>query len=59
MEYIQGEELKKYFDTQERFELQHLVRIMCDILDALHHAHRNGVVHPDIKPANIMMERAR
>jgi tRNA A-37 threonylcarbamoyl transferase component Bud32 len=55
MEFIQGKELKKYFESRQRFELPQIVRIMCDILDALDHAHRNGVVHRDIKPANIMI----
>ena len=55
MEFIKGKDLQKYFDSEERFDLQRLVRIMCDVLDALDHAHRNGVVHRDIKPGNIMI----
>ena len=55
MEYIKGKELKHYFDASERFEMKHFVRIMCEILDALDHAHRNRVYHRDIKPANIMI----
>ena len=55
MEYIKGTELKKFFERQERFDLPRIVRIMSEILDALEHAHRNGVVHRDVKPANIMI----
>ena len=55
MEFIKGNELRTYFDSRQRFALADIVRIMCDILDALDHAHRNGVVHRDIKPANIMI----
>ena len=55
MEFIRGIELRKYFESQQRFPLAHVVRIMCDMLDALDHAHRNGVVHRDVKPANIMI----
>ncbi|MGH8665666.1 MAG: serine/threonine protein kinase, partial [Burkholderiales bacterium] len=55
MEYIKGKELRKYFESDQRFDLAQTVRIMCDVLDALDHAHRNGVVHRDIKPANIMI----
>ena len=57
MEFISGNELKKYFDTKEQFSIADIVRIMTDILDALEHAHRNGVVHRDIKPANIMVTK--
>ena len=55
MEFIRGNELRQYFESQQRFLLKHIARIMCDVLDALDHAHRNGVVHRDIKPANIMI----
>ena len=55
MEFVRGHELRTYFESQQRFPLAHIVLIMCDILDALDHAHRNGVVHRDIKPANIMI----
>jgi serine/threonine protein kinase len=55
MEFIKGNELRKHFESQQRFALANIVRIMCEILDALDHAHRNGVVHRDIKPANIMI----
>ena len=55
MEFVRGRELRTYFESQRRFPLAHIVPIMCDILDALDHAHRNGVVHRDIKPANIMI----
>jgi serine/threonine protein kinase len=55
MEFIKGKDLRNYLDSEERFDLQRLVRIVCDVLDALDHAHRNGVVHRDIKPANIMI----
>ena len=55
MEFITGNELRKYFDSRQRFPLAHVVRIMCEILDALDHAHRNGVVQSDIKHANIMI----
>jgi serine/threonine-protein kinase len=55
MEFIKGNELRRYFESQQRFDLAQIVRIMGEILDALDHAHRNGVVHRDIKPANIMI----
>jgi len=55
MEFIKGRELKDYFDANERFAVKDVERIMGEILSALEHAHRNGIVHRDMKPANIIL----
>jgi len=55
MEYIEGRELKDYFDKNERFPLNEVVRLMSQLLDALDVAGRKGVVHRDIKPSNIIL----
>jgi eukaryotic-like serine/threonine-protein kinase len=55
MEFIKGRELKDHFDANERFPTKEVERIMCELLDALNHAHSNGVVHRDMKPANIIL----
>lgn len=55
MEFVQGRELKDAFDSDERIPLQMVGRVMDQLLDALEHAHRNGVTHRDIKPANIIL----
>src|SRR5277367_2538817 len=55
MEYVEGRELKSYFDAIERFEMKDVVRIMGQLLDALDYSHMNGVVHRDVKPANIII----
>src|SRR5687768_1478109 len=56
MEFIDGRELKHYFDAEQRFELKDAVRIMGELLDALEFAHSAGVIHRDIKPANVMLD---
>ncbi|MBI3373961.1 MAG: protein kinase [Betaproteobacteria bacterium] len=56
MEFIKGKELKSFFDANERFELKEVVRIMCELLDALEKAHNAGIIHRDIKPANVMID---
>jgi serine/threonine-protein kinase len=58
MEFIQGRELKDYFDANERFELEKAFRLMIELLDALDFAHEAGIVHRDIKPANVMIDAA-
>ena len=55
MEYIKGRELKDYFQANERFAPADIVRIMTQMLSALGYSHRAGVVHRDVKPANIFL----
>jgi serine/threonine-protein kinase len=55
MEFVEGRELKDYFDADERFPMAEIVRIMGQLLEALDYSHKNGVVHRDIKPANIIL----
>jgi serine/threonine-protein kinase len=55
MELVQGRELKECFESNERFRIADIVRIMSQILSALDYSHRQGVIHRDIKPANIFL----
>jgi len=55
MEFIKGRELKDYFDANQRFIPKEIERIMGELLDALNHAHTHGVVHRDMKPANVIL----
>ena len=56
MEYIQGKELKDYFDANQRFDIKTTFRLMTELLDALDFAHEAGIIHRDIKPANLMID---
>ena len=56
MEYIQGRELKDYFDAKARFDLKTILRLMTQLLDALESAHEAGIIHRDVKPANVMVD---
>ncbi len=55
MEYVNGRELKELFEANERFRIADIVRIMTQILNALDYSHRQGVIHRDVKPANIFL----
>jgi eukaryotic-like serine/threonine-protein kinase len=55
MEFIKGRELRDFFEKGERFAMPEVVRIMSEMLDALDHAHSQGVVHRDMKPANLIL----
>ena len=56
MEYVQGKELKSFFDANEGFDLKTSFRLMIELLDALDFAHEAGIVHRDIKPANVLID---
>jgi serine/threonine protein kinase len=55
MEFIQGKELKDSFDAKQQFDLGTIFRLMMELLDALDFAHEAGVIHRDVKPANVML----
>ena len=55
MEFVKGRELRDFFEANERFALKDVERLMAEILDALGHAHAHGVVHRDMKPANLIV----
>ena len=56
MEKIEGPTLKELLQTQRHFELEQVVRILRPVAEALDHAHRAGVIHRDVKPANIIVQ---
>jgi len=54
MEYLEGETLKRSL-RRESFEIEKVLGLSLEILDALETAHAKGIVHRDIKPANIFV----
>lgn len=57
MQYIEGTSLQKLIASNHRFSSQEIVRLMLQLCDALDYAHRHGIVHRDVKPANILLDK--
>lgn len=55
MEFLNGRELRALMRERGRFDLDDAVSVSLQLLDALGHSHRHGVVHRDIKPSNVMV----
>ncbi len=56
MEYVEGgETLKKYCTPETLLPVEKVVEIIFKCAKALDYAHRQGVVHRDIKPTNILI----
>jgi len=57
MELVEGQTLKALIQSQGPLPVAETTRIAVEILAALSHAHRNRIVHRDIKPHNILISR--
>lgn len=61
MEYVEGDNLKERLaqlgEQGQRMPLEEVVQVTRDIAAALDYAHAYGLVHRDVKPANIMLRR--
>lgn len=61
MEYLRGKDLERLLRGARRrglrFSLTLVGQVFDGILDALSHAHRQGIIHRDVKPANIFVVR--
>jgi serine/threonine protein kinase len=58
MALVDGETLGERLARERRLPVEQARRILMDVADALAYAHSRGVVHRDIKPDNIMLDRA-
>ncbi len=55
MPFVDGESLRQRLNRDGQLNVTDTVRILRSVVDALAYAHRNGVIHRDIKPDNVMM----
>ncbi len=57
MEYVEGETLKDLIRRRDRLSGNESVAVTLQLLAAVDFAHRSGIVHRDIKPQNVMLDR--
>ncbi len=55
MEFIRGRNLRDLLTHYGRLEPQQAVEVLIQMLAALEHAHRHGIVHRDVKPENVLV----
>ena len=55
MEYVQGETLESLIAAHGALDLNRGLDFTCQICNAVDHAHRQGVIHRDLRPANVLV----
>jgi serine/threonine-protein kinase len=55
MEYVPGETLETIIGRDGALELPRALDFTCQICNAVDHAHAQGVIHRDLRPANVLV----
>ncbi len=58
MEYIEGENLQSVLRRKKKLEPAEAANILAQVCRALEAAHNEGVIHRDLKPQNIMLDKS-
>lgn len=56
MEFLEGQPLNDYM-KEKKPDLEEILSVFDGLVDAVEYAHQHGVVHRDLKPQNIMVEK--
>lgn len=57
MEFVDGESLGQRIERDGAIPEEEALRIIAQVCQGLHRAHKNGLIHRDVKPDNIMVTR--
>src|SRR5215469_16896879 len=55
MEFVRGETLDSVLRRSGGMSVERAVPMFCQALEGIDHAHRLGIIHRDVKPANMML----
>ena len=55
MQYLDGTPLDKIIAQRQNLPVIQKLEIIIEVLNALHYAHQNGIIHRDVKPANVLL----
>ncbi|MEK6322330.1 MAG: protein kinase [Acidobacteriota bacterium] len=55
MEFVRGETLDGLIRRSGAMPADRAIGLLCQALEGIDHAHRMGIIHRDVKPANMMM----
>lgn len=55
MEYVSGETLEAMVEREGALDLPRALDYVCQVCNAVDYAHRHGVLHRDLRPANVLV----